>query len=97
MITSWDLTAGHDLEAHLTAVSAIFFRNAGVLSDERGIASFGSFRKNFITRCDKIGMRRTATRGIVGQVSDEITDIYSTDYAGALVIKKFQIPTESCM
>lgn len=73
------------------------FRNAGVLSDERGIASFGSFRKNFITRCDKIGMRRTATRGIVGQVSDEITDIYSTDYAGALVIKKFQIPTESCM
>lgn len=67
------------------------FDKAGIRSNERGIASFGSLRKFFIERCDAAGVRRSATRGIVGQVDDEITDIYSTDFAGALAIKQFRL------
>lgn len=68
------------------------FDQAGIFSDERGIASFGSLRKNFIERCDAAGLRRSATRGIVGQIDDQITDIYSSDYAGALKIREFKMP-----
>lgn len=47
---------------------------------------FVSIRKAFIRRCDAAGIRRTATRGMAGHVSDDITDIYSEDYKGALAL-----------
>lgn len=59
-----------------------------IKSTDEGIVRFGSIRKNFIQRCDAAGIRRTATRGMAGQTDDDITDIYSEDYAGALPIKE---------
>lgn len=44
-----------------------------------GKASFHSLRASFITRCDEAGIDRRATRGIAGQRSDYITDLYSHD------------------
>lgn len=44
-----------------------------------GKASFHSIRASFITRCDIAGINRTATRGIAGQMEDEVTDLYSHD------------------
>lgn len=70
--------------------------DCGVVDNEDGIVRFGSIRKSFLTRCDKAGLRRTATRGMAGHNSDEMTDLYSDDYAGALPLKEFpEIKPES--
>lgn len=61
----------------------------GILDNEDGIVRFGSIRKSFISRCDESGMRRSATRGMAGHTSDNMTDLYSEDYAGTLPMKKF--------
>lgn len=61
-----------------------------VLDTEEGIVRFGSIRKAFIRRCDAGGVRRTATRGMAGHTSDEMTDLYSEDYCGALDILTFK-------
>lgn len=51
----------------------------GIKSNEQGFVSFNSFRDSFITRCDENGVPRHATRGMAGQKSDRITDLYSHD------------------
>jgi len=48
-------------------------------SDANGKVGFHSIRSSFITRCDEAGIDRRATRGIVGHVSDDMTDLYSHD------------------
>lgn len=44
-----------------------------------GKAGFHSLRASFITRCDEAGISRRATRGVAGQTTDDITDLYSHD------------------
>jgi len=61
----------------------------GIVADARGIVNFNCFRNSFITRCDEQGLPRHATRGIVGQVSDETTDLYSHDLATARRVQQF--------
>ncbi|MEA4863343.1 MAG: tyrosine-type recombinase/integrase [Victivallaceae bacterium] len=60
----------------------------GIASNESGVIRFGSIRKKFIQRCDAAGIRRSATRGMAGQTSDNITDIYSEDYEGAVALRE---------
>jgi integrase len=55
----------------------------GICDTEEGKASFHSLRASFITRCDENNISRKATRGIVGQVSDDTTDLYSHDKESA--------------
>lgn len=50
-----------------------------ISDNEEGKASFHSFRSSFITRCDERNIDRQSIRGIVGQVSDDTTDLYSHD------------------
>ena len=52
-----------------------------------GRVNFNSLRNSFITRCDEAGIPRHAIRGIVGHVSDEITDLYSHDETSARLIQ----------
>ena len=61
----------------------------GIVDDDAGIVNFNCFRNSFITRCDELGLPRHATRGIVGQVSDETTDLYSRDLATARRVQSF--------
>lgn len=60
--------------------------SVGVNDTEEGKASFHSLRSSFITRCDEEKIDRKDTRGIVGQVADETTDLYSYDKEGAKAI-----------
>lgn len=68
------------------AFSEILTR-AGIQSDERGLARFNSLRNSFISRCDAAGIPRHAIRGIVGHVSDDMTDLYSHDETSARLIQ----------
>jgi len=61
----------------------------GIVDDDRGIVNFNCFRNSFITRCDEYGLPRPATRGIVGQVSDQTTDLYSHDLVTARRVQSF--------
>ena len=61
----------------------------GIFSSDAGIVNFNCFRNSFITRCDEKEVPRHATRGVVGQVSDKVTDLYSHDLATARRIQKF--------
>ena len=54
-------------------------KHLGISDTADGKASFHSIRASFITRCDEAGISRRATRGIAGQVDDNITDLYSHD------------------
>lgn len=63
-----------------------------ILDNEEGKASFHSLRASFITRCDENNISRKATRGIVGQVSDETTDLYSHDKESAKLILTLRPP-----
>lgn len=63
-----------------------------ILDNEEGKASFHSLRSSFITRCDESNISRKATRGIVGQVSDETTDLYSHDKESAKLILTLRPP-----
>jgi integrase len=60
---------------------------AGIVQDESGTVNFNCLRNSFITRCDEAGIPRHAIRGIVGHVSDEITDLYSHDETSARLIQ----------
>lgn len=62
--------------------------SVGVYDTDEGKASFHSLRSSFITRCDEGKVARHITRGITGQVSDDITDLYSYDKEGAKEILK---------
>ena len=54
-----------------------------------GIVNFNCFRDSFITRCDQLGLPRHATRGVVGHVKDDTTDLYSHDIQTARRIQNF--------
>jgi integrase len=61
---------------------------AGIQRDGYSVVNFNSLRNSFITRCDEAGIPRHAIRGIVGHVSDQITDLYSHDETSARLIQK---------
>ena len=61
-------------------------RSLGINDNKQGKASFHSLRSSFITRCDENGVSRLATRGVAGQVHDNITDLYSHDKRSAQAI-----------
>lgn len=61
-------------------------RWSGIVEDESGTVNFNCFRDTFITRCDEAQIPRHATRGIAGQKSDRITDLYSHDRKSASLI-----------
>lgn len=63
----------------------------GIVDDERGIVNFNCFRNSFITMCDRYDLPRHATRGIVGQMSDDVTDLYSHDLHTAMRILNFPV------
>jgi integrase len=52
-----------------------------------GRVVFNSLRNSFISRCDAAGIPRHAIRGIVGHVSDSMTDLYSHDETSARLIQ----------
>jgi integrase len=83
-IDAWDIHQINGSDRRSYYVAAL--RRAGVFDTEDGKASFHSLRNSFITRCDAAGIPRQATRGIVGQVSDDTTDLYSHDKTAALAI-----------
>jgi integrase len=56
--------------------------------NSQGIVNFNSFRDSFITRCDAAGIPRHATRGIVGHISDNQTDLYSHDLDSARLTQR---------
>ena len=60
----------------------------GIVDDVRGIVNFNCFRDSFITRCDRARIPRHATRGVVGKISDETTDLYSHDLETARLIQE---------
>lgn len=61
----------------------------GIKDSEDGIVNFNCFRNSFITRCDEMKLERHATRGLVGQVKDSMTDLYSHDLVTARKIQAF--------
>lgn len=60
---------------------------AKVERDGYSTVNFNSLRNSFISRCDAAGIPRHAVRGIVGHVSDSMTDLYSHDEASARLIQ----------
>ena len=63
-------------------------RSLGITENIHGFVNFNSFRDSMITRCDEHGVPRHATRGIVGQTDDKITDLYSHDLTSARKIQE---------
>ena len=62
--------------------------DAGIKAESpSGRVVFNSLRNSFISRCDAAGIPRHAIRGIVGHVSDEMTDLYSHDETSARLIQ----------
>ena len=59
----------------------------GIKDNEQGIVKFNSFRNSFVTRCDEAGIPRHAIRGIVGHMSDKMTDLYSHDLTTARLVQ----------
>jgi integrase len=68
------------------------FRSLGINDTEDGKASFHSLRASFITRCDEAGVNRRATKGVAGQVADNVTDLYSHDKETAKQILSLPAP-----
>lgn len=58
-------------------------QSLGINDTKAGKASFHSLRASFITRCDEERIARSVTRGVVGQIDDNITDLYSHDHKSA--------------
>lgn len=58
-------------------------QSLGINDTKAGKASFHSLRASFITRCDEERIARSITRGVVGQVDDKTTDLYSHDHKSA--------------
>lgn len=58
-------------------------RDLDIKDTSEGKAGFHSLRASTITRWDAAGIPRHTTRGIAGQKSDNITDLYSHDKATA--------------
>lgn len=65
-------------------------KSLGINDTTDGKASFHGIRASFITRCDEAGVNRRATRGVAGQMNDNITDLYSRDKETAKEILKLK-------
>ncbi len=63
-------------------------RSLDILDNSRGIVKFNCLRDSFITRCDEAQVPRHAIRGMVGHVTDEMTDLYSYDLASARQVQQ---------
>lgn len=74
---------------HFTTQFGKVLDQLGIVDDARGIVNFNCFRNSFITTCDREGLPRHATRGIVGQRSDDTTDLYSHDLTTARRVQNF--------
>lgn len=61
--------------------------SAGIHEDGKATLCFNCLRNSFISRCDAAGIPRHAIRGIVGHVSDGMTDLYSHDETSARLIQ----------
>ena len=61
-------------------------KNLNINDTQDGKASFHSIRASFITRMDEAGIPRHAIQGIVGQVSEFTTNLYSHDKKTAKMI-----------
>lgn len=61
-------------------------KNLNINDTPEGKASFHSIRSSFITRMDEAGIPRHAIQGIVGQVSEFTTNLYSHDKKTAKMI-----------
>jgi integrase len=66
---------GHKNQTYIAGL----YEELGIDDTNEGKATFHSIRASFITRCDEAGIIRRATRGIVGHVNDNMTDLYSHD------------------
>jgi integrase len=58
-------------------------QSLGIMDNKQGKASFHSLRGSFVMRCDENDVNRQVTRGVVGQVEDHTTDLYSQDRVSA--------------
>lgn len=56
----------------------------GITDNEEGTASFASLRDTFATRCLEDGMDERVLRGMMGQRSKRMTDLYSHDKESAV-------------
>lgn len=77
---------GNDRKGERKSYYVYLLNSLGIGDTEDGKASFHSLRSSFITRCDKAKIDRQVTRGVVGQVDDDTTDLYSYDQEGANAI-----------
>lgn len=64
----------------------------GIHDDASGIVCFNSLRDSFVSRLDAAGIPRHAIRGMVGHVSDDMTDLYSHDLTTARRILDLPAP-----
>lgn len=71
---------------------ALILASAGITSNQDGIVNFNSLRDSFVSRLDAAGIPRHAIRGMVGHVSDEMTDLYSHDLTTARRILDLPAP-----
>jgi integrase len=72
----------YSMESSLSYFSGLL-RKLGINDTADGKASFHSIRASFITQCDEANVSRRATKGVAGQVSDDVTDLYSHDKESA--------------
>ena len=92
---SWSFETRRDPKSN-DRYFANLLKDLNICDNSEGKASFHSFRSSFITRCDEEEIDRKATRGIVGQVSDDTTDLYSHDKESAKKILSLP-PAKICM
>lgn len=85
-VANWSVTSGSKKTRYTYFVGLL--RSLGIFDTQAGKASFHSIRASFITRCDEAGINRRATKGVAGQVADNITDLYSHDKETAKEILK---------
>ena len=93
-IQSWSFNTRRDPQSN-DRYFANLLKELNICDTSEGKASFHSLRSSFITRCDESNISRKATRGIVGQVSDETTDLYSHDKETAKTILSLSTPNIS--
>lgn len=71
---------------------ALILRSVNIADTDAGIVCFNSLRDSFVSRLDAAGIPRHAIRGMVGHVSDEMTDLYSHDLTTARRILDLPAP-----
>lgn len=77
--TPFSVQAGFKNEKSFSIRFIRLLKNLNINDTQDGKASFHSIRASFITRMDEAGIPRHAIQGIVGQVSEATTNLYSHD------------------